>query len=125
MTGGIFEEIKISWKGKDYSIPPDRVMGLIERIEDVCTMEDLQADGVKRVRLAKAFQVILNYAGANPSEYTLEKIYNDLFKDQGNILNMVFSILKIMIPPEHLQPKGEAEPDKKKGSGSGKRKAKD
>jgi hypothetical protein len=104
----IFQEYAITWGGKEYVIAPDRIMGLIEVVEEIITIEELHqvaSTGPKRVKLSKAFHAILKYAGHN---VTVEEIYNTFFLGGSEIAGIVNGILLLMIPPEHLQSKTPA-----------------
>jgi hypothetical protein len=100
----IFKEFAVTWKGIEYVVAPNRVMGLVEVVEDVITMEELNSPGVKRAKISRAFKNILGYAGHG---VTQEEIYNTFFtKGSGiEITTIVNAILLLMIPPEHLQSK--------------------
>ena len=99
----MFEQISLKWKDVDYVIPSDKVMGLIECVEDVMTLEELNSDGVKRVKLSRAFAVALTYAGAK--DVNIEEIYSSLFdRTKGaQVTAVVNNLLLMMIPPEHLR----------------------
>lgn len=112
--GSIFEEFGITWQGVEYVVPPEKVMGLIEVVEDVITIEELHAQsGLKRSKLSKAFAAIINYAGG---KVTQEDVYNSLFlSDHGaSLTNIIQSLLILMIPPEHLQTEKPKKPARKK-----------
>lgn len=98
----IFKEFAVTWKGTEYVVAPDKVMGLVEVVEDVITMEELHSAGIKRAKVSRAFQSILKYSGCNA---THEEVYNTFFAAGAGveITNIVHSILLLMIPPEHLQ----------------------
>lgn len=119
----IFEEVAITWQGKEYTVPADQVMGLVEVVEDIITIEELSGRGVKRAKVARAFAAALRYAGAKNVDP--QDVYNGLFSAESMILttSVVNALLALMIPPEHLQTK---EPTKEPAPGKGKatRKAK-
>lgn len=98
----IFKEVGLTWGGKEYTIKPDKVMGLVEVVEDVITLEELTG-AVKRGKLSKAYCVALRYAGCN--SVTQEQVYKALYdpEKQKDVGPMVTAILMMMIPPEHLQ----------------------
>jgi len=100
---GIFEDVKITWKGEEFTVPSNRVMGLIETIEEYVTIEDLNGGGVKRVKLSKAFCAAMNYAGNKKIDVNV--VYNEFFSgDSGvEITTIMTSLLMMMIPPEHLR----------------------
>lgn len=107
----IFEDIKLTWQGRDYIIPPDRVMRAIAKIEDVITMSELGSyQNAKRLPLAKislAYAAVLRHAGAVVAD---EEVYNSLFaegaeKTVGNAVAALNALMVMMIPPEHLREK--------------------
>jgi len=97
----IFQEIGISWKGNEYVVPADKVMGLIVVVEDIITMEELSGDGIKRGKLSKAFCAAVDYAGGNAD---CEEVYSTFFNisEKNEISGIINCILGLMIPPEHL-----------------------
>ena len=106
----IFEKIEISWKGEDYVVQPDKVMGLIEVIEDTITLEELaNGKGIKRSKISRAFYDVLRYAGAKG--ISREEIYSGLFDPSKSVemQEIINTLLTMMIPPEHLR-SGEESP---------------
>lgn len=105
----IFKEVSLTWKGEEYIVSPDNVMGLIEVIEDVITLEEISAK-INRSKISKAFACALRYAAQNSTprkacNVTQQDVYTSLFaKDTGgNISGIITSLMMMMIPPEHLQ----------------------
>ena len=118
----IFEEVSLSWGGAEYVVPADKVMGLIEVIEEHITLEELNSKGLKRAHISKAYAAALVYAGARGA--TQEKVYNMFFNASNSvdITNIITALLMLIIPPEHLQektppkPKASRKPRKKRAS---------
>ena len=113
----VFESVTLTWNGVDYEVPPDRVMGLIEVVEDCITFEDL-AGKVKRAKLAKAYTSAIRYAAAcngKSVKVSEESVYEALFGPEAasQITNIVHALMMMMIPPEHLRGKAEAPAPKK------------
>lgn len=103
----IFKEVCIKYKSKEYKIPANRVMGLVETVEEVITIEELASGKLYRAKMAKAFSAAINYAGGYADR---EEVYS-MFFDASNseeMAGIINSILQLMIPPEHLQNKEEA-----------------
>lgn len=100
----IFQEVGLTWQGKEYTVAPDKVMGLIEVIEDVITLEELASTkGVKRATVSKAFAVALRYAGCtNVAQQDVYSAFFDATK-AVEIQTIISTLLMMMIPPEHLQ----------------------
>ena len=99
----IFEDVTITWSGKEYVVPANKVMGLVEVIEDIVTLEELYAAGVKRIKLSRAFTAALRYAGAK--DVTDEQVYSTLFGAEAATATAqaIGGILHMMIPPEHIR----------------------
>ena len=103
----IFEEVGLTWEGTEYTVPAEQVMGLVEVVEDIITIEELSGRGVKRAKVARAFAAALRYAGAK--EVDPQAVYNSLFSADSMVFtnSAVNALLSLMIPPEHLQTKAE------------------
>lgn len=111
----VFQEIGLKWNGEEYVVPPDRVMGLIETVEEVITLAELGSNRPQPAKTSRAFAMALTYAGAK--EVTPEAVYTAFF-DTGKAaetLSIVTSLLMMMIPPEHLQEKKPKAATKKLG----------
>lgn len=125
----IFDEVGLTWKGKEYVVPPDKVMGLVEVVEDVITIEELAANGVKRAKVAKAFAAAIRYAAqcqGAVAKIDEQDVYQSLFGDNAMAATTqtVYGLLSFMIPPEHLQtkPTQAKTPAKKKAAKGSSRK---
>jgi hypothetical protein len=120
-----FEEVGLTWGDKEYKVAPDHVMGLIESIETVITMEEinqmLSSGGIRRAQVSRAYRAALNYAGANVSA---EEVYNSFFGEKmlEATVQVMVGLLAMMIPPEHLRSKQN--PTKKKTVAASKSSAK-
>ena len=103
-----FEEIGLKWGGEEYKVPPNRVMGLIESIESIITLEEInlmmRSGTIKRSQLARAYRSALSYAGAN---VTTEDVYDTFFGESmiEATTSIMVGLLAMMIPPEHLRSK--------------------
>jgi len=104
-----FEEVRIVWNGKQYSIKPDQMMRCIAAVEDVITLAELYRFSSRETlpygKVAMALGVILRFAGAQVED---SEIYSGMFKTQGEdvktiAVDAVQKILALMIPPEHLR----------------------
>ena len=98
----VFQDVELTWKGAQHTVPANRVMGLICEIEEHITLAELLSEkGAPMGRLAKAYAAALKYAGA-PA--TPELVYESLFKDSHqNIPEAVNGLLSMMLPPSTLQ----------------------
>jgi hypothetical protein len=98
----IFQDITFSHKDKDYKIKSNQVMRLIAMIEDVITLQELTTQP-RLSRLAEAYTVALNYAGADLS---IDEVYASLFGDGGSarITEAVTNLVMMMLPPDSYNP---------------------
>jgi hypothetical protein len=112
----IFEEIRYTWGGKDYTLPPGRVLRAIAAVEEVLTMAELhrymQAGKPPLAKLAMAYGAVLRQAGAIVSD---DEIYAGMFAGgemKERVGTAIGALLAMMIPPESLRQaeKGEAPP---------------
>lgn len=103
----IFNEIKLSWEGREYVIPSDNVMKIIAKVEDVITLSDLSKCATNKTlplaKLSQAYALILQHAGVQGVDE--EKVYAGMFSAnlQENAQRAVTTLLMLMIPPSHLQ----------------------
>lgn len=114
----LFDDVKLVWKGREFIIPRNRVMGAIARVEDVLTLQELMRiqarGGTPFVKLSMAYGTVLRYAGANVDD---EDVYAGMFKleTSGEVSGAVVSLLHMMLPPgidfgtpQKAPPKGKA-----------------
>ena len=120
----LFQPLVLNWEGRDYTIPSDRVMGAIAVVEEVITLGELarvsQSGNVNISKLARAYSVLITYAGATNASW--EVVYKSMFQGNQQVaLLAVRSLLVMMMPPGTIQ-LGEVKPGKAKaGSRSSKR----
>lgn len=123
---GIFEEVGLSWNGQEHTVPADKVMGLIDAVEEHITIDELLGSGIRRVKLARAFAAALRYAGA--TKVSVDDIYTALFGDGAlkTTTETINLLLTLMVPPEHIRKEAQQqdaapkkpEPRKKSARGS-------
>jgi len=98
-----FEDVKLSWHGTGYTIPANRVMGAIARIEAQVTLSELiemsQKGRIRFSSIAAAYASVLRYAGA---DLTDEACYIGLFKENSAaVANAALAgLLQMLLPPE-------------------------
>lgn len=104
MSKNIFEPVKLLWNDEEYEVASNRVMGLIQRIEDHVTFADLQLENPKIGKISVAYAEVLRYAGAEVKD---DEVYQAMFHGAtgAQIQNAITGLLVIMIPPQHLQKK--------------------
>ncbi len=123
----LFDQVTLTWDGRNYVITPSRVLRAIAKIEDVITLQQLsKAAQVPFAKLALAYHALLKFAGADVSE---EDVYEKLWGEAGegeNAVVMVNALLAMMLPKKvrkaleeqnKLELEKLAEESKKEGSG--------
>lgn len=100
-----FDDIKLGWKGKQYTIPARKALGAIARIEQVITLKELtqyaQRETAPMAMLAQAYGSVLRYAGAEVED---EEVYAGMFGAGGGDMSAAISeavqaLMMMMIPP--------------------------
>lgn len=113
----IFESVTLTWQGKEYQVPPNRLLRLIAAVEDKITLSqivDMAARGqMKFAQVAEAYAAALLVAGVKPSGpadlFGLE-VHAALFDGKEAIARWaetVDKLVRLMTPPESIQA-GEA-----------------
>ena len=103
----VFRDVTLGFEGKEYTIPSNKIMMLIAKVEDVVSLGDLTTGmGPKLSRLAEAYCVCLKYAGA---DVKIEEVYETLFGDGGrkNVEGAITNLMTLMLPPSSYQPDTE------------------
>ena len=103
----VFQDITLGFDGKEYTVPSNKVMMLIAKVEDVVSLGDLTTGtGPKLSRLAEGYCVCLNYAGA---DVKTEQVYETLFGNGGrkNVEEAITNLMTLMLPPSSYQPDTE------------------
>lgn len=99
----IFDPVTIVWKGEEHEIAPDKIMGLIARIEEIVTLSEIHAaaqrGGMPLSKLAMAYASALRYAGARVEA---EEVYASFFEAGAaqTIPGAVSALLAMMVPPQ-------------------------
>jgi hypothetical protein len=123
-----FEDVTITWRGTDYTIPAKGQMMLIAKLEDALSGDTGQQalsvlfrkEGPPYSRLAAAFGAALRHAGASVTD---EDIYlsmqADLTAKSKNrqvetIQNCILALLSIISPPTFGMVAGDVSEDEKK-----------
>jgi hypothetical protein len=90
---------------KSYTIPPDKVFGAIEVIEEVITLKELSSSVARNgnpplARISRAYASVLRYAGARVED---QQVYIGMFSggedDIKGVVAAVNGLLALMIPP--------------------------
>ncbi len=123
-----FEDVTLSWQGQSFTVPANKQMMLIAKIEDALGGENgdlplsvlFRRQGPPHTRLAAAFGAALRHAGAKVTD---EEIYLSIQTDMiskskreqtASIQACIFALLSIISPPAVASLKGNAEPTEKK-----------
>ena len=111
----VFEDIKLEWDGQEHTVPSDRVLPLIARIEEVLTQYELagylnEPERISQSKLAQAYGAALRFSGAPVSD---EDVYLGLYQAENftQIAKTITSLMALMIPPKAL---GEGNTNEKK-----------
>ena len=115
------QDVTFTWGGEEYRVEAREVLPLIAKVEEILTLTEVitaaQRDTVPMAKLSMAFGVMLRYAGARVTD---SEVYSGMFKEGGAgpqaAIAAANSLLTLMIPPEHLQEKGDG---KKKAEAKG------
>ena len=101
---GIFKDVTLTWQGEEYTVPSNKVMQLIAKIEDCVTLQELSKEGGARLsRISQAYMVALNHAGCKVEQ---DEVYASMFGETGadSISAAVTGLLMMMLPPGDYQP---------------------
>lgn len=103
----IFEDVRLTWQGREYVVPANDVLRAIAKVEDVITLSELhrhaQNNTMPISKLAMAFGTVLRHAGARVGD---DDVYAAMFegaKMQGRVVEAIRVLLHMMLPPAHLQ----------------------
>lgn len=113
----IFDPVTLTWKGADYEVAPDRIMGLIARIEEIVTLSEIhgaaQKGGMPLAKLAMAYGACLRYAGARVDD---AEVYASFFTGSADSIPAAISaLLAMMVPPQRADA-APATPAKKRAA---------
>ena len=104
----IFQDVRMTWKGTDYTVPASGIMRLIAKVEGEISLQQLtQAGGPPLAALSMGYAVALQHAGARG--VIAEDVYAALFKTGSAEMvgQAVTSLLMMMMPPDSYQPQGD------------------
>ena len=101
----IFQPIKLSWKGKAFTVPAERVLGAIASIEEVATFPEIirMINGTPNMsKIARAYGAVLRYAGAVVDD---EEVYEGMFQPGSThmeVLTALNAMVTMMMPPSAI-----------------------
>lgn len=107
----IFNSVTLTWKNKEYTIPPTQVLRAIAIVEDQVTLHELmqyQSRGtVPLSKLSGAFASVLRFAGAKVTD---EEVYAAMFTGDGAAsTGTAISALLLMMVPQNIPSSGSTE----------------
>lgn len=97
------------WDGRKLTVPADRMLATIARVEDIITLGELSAyfttGRLPLAKLSQAFGVVLRQAGANVED---DDVYDGMFRAKGaevrrRATEAISMLMSMMVPPEHLR----------------------
>lgn len=105
---GAFDDIALDWDGKTYTIPANKVMGAIARIEDVMTLGELLAYVERETapfgKISAAYAAVLRYAGCRVTD---DDVYAGIFaadkkpaEVQTIVITSLTTLLAMMMPKQ-------------------------
>jgi hypothetical protein len=115
----IFDPVTLTWNGAEHEVAPDKIMGLIARIEEIVTLSEIHAaaqrGGMPLAKLAMAYGAALRYAGARLDD---AEVYASFFNSESaeSIPAAVSALLAMMVPPSRAEAKPAAPAKKPKAA---------
>jgi hypothetical protein len=106
---GAFEDVKLVWQGREYTIPARNMLRAVAIIEDHVTMPELQKFSARQTaplaRLSGAFAGVLTFAGCPGVD--AETIYSAMFEgnDQATAVSTAITTLMAMMLPKSAREK--------------------
>lgn len=108
----MFEPITLKWRDKEFRVPANNVMDLIDRIENHVTVDEIhrmQVSGaIKRMQIARAYAEALQFAmdlECKGEEIDAQDVYADMFSEKTAISaigHTLFGLLQMLIPPSAM-----------------------
>jgi len=98
----VFDDVTFEWDGKPYTIPANKLLGAIARVENVVTIGELletqtTRGTVKMAVLARAFGELLRYAGCKVTD---DEVYLGMFGgNSGAAQAALMAVIGLMVPP--------------------------
>jgi len=129
----MFEDVTLAWKNETFTVPADKQMVLIAKIEDALQGGSgrqplgilMQREGPTYAQLARAYGAALRHAGARVSN---EDVYTSIQEDlaalepmeiTAKIQNAVIALISIMSPPMGRKITGSGDGKKSKAAVKG------
>ncbi len=115
----IFDPVTLTWNGAEHTVAPDRIMGLIARIEEAVLLSEIHAaaqrGGLPLAKIAMAYGAALRYAGARVED---DEVYATFFAGSGGekIPAAVVALATMMVPPAREPAKADAQAGKSRAA---------
>ena len=108
-----FQEIGLTWDDREYVVPANKVMGLIDVVLQEISLQEMSSENFNILKLRNAFTAALNYAGCKA---TREDVYFHLFDGKAgeHIAFVIASLNAMVVPPKAILPKTEKKPATRK-----------
>jgi hypothetical protein len=104
---GVFQDVRLEWRSRPYTIPAQKIMGAIAVIERHITLKELgeaarDRGTVPLSALASAWAALIRYAGAE--DVFDDEIYQEMFAGSASntIIAAIEGLMAMMIPPSKL-----------------------
>ncbi len=98
---GRFDGVSFRWDGKAVSLPPDRLLGTLARLEEVVSLTELASRGGARDgRVSRAFAAVLRFAGVDAEP---EAVFARLLLDgeaRSDAHTAIAALIESAQPPE-------------------------
>ena len=99
----VFEPVELTWQGRTFVIPPERMLKAIAKIEAVLSFGELaRSENIPLTKLAAAYGAVLRHAGARVTD---EEVFAALFDTGASSAAGVLVGLWMMILPPSVRKK--------------------
>lgn len=105
----VFDDVVMAWKGTEYTVPAERVMRLIAKIEDTITLHEVheytQRGTAPLGKMAIAYADALRFAGCNVKDDEVYSVLMSGVDESHGAQQVLLSLLAMMVPPQDLDVK--------------------
>lgn len=99
-----FDPISLRWKGKDFTIPANRVLMAIASVEDVLPLHRITAMAstgeVNLARISMAYGAVLRFAGAEVADEDVMSVLVSTPSEAQTAATALQALLLMMIPKD-------------------------
>lgn len=110
-----FDDLSFVWKGVTYTLPSNKTLEAIARVEDIITLHELQRYSNKAStplgKLSMAYGALLRFVGVKVSDVEIYEAMFGIGKDADPkvIAESVITLISMMVPPAAMQSAKERE----------------